>query len=218
MLRKILETLSPTYCLWCYKKNDLFLCPEHLEIINSFLCPVCHLKFPEIKIKKITCPSCSQKTYLDGLFPIFRLNEPLEKLIHSYKYDLYFDLVKTICFISKEFIYNKFKDFYFIPIPSHKSKIKERGFDHIRLILENMNLKILDALLKIKKTKPQAQTEFLERSQNIKDAFVLKEKNLPEVLFLFDDIKTTGSTLNEACKILKQGGAKLVFALTLATK
>ena len=85
----------------------------------------------------------------------------------------------------------------------------------------NSNKKIIinnDILVKIKTTKTQSTLAAEKRRENIKDAFRLKEKQIIEnkKIILFDDIATTGSTVNEISKILKENGAREVLVLVIA--
>jgi ComF family protein len=226
LIKIFLDIFAPKYCFSCFKKGKYF-CFEHLNVLNSFFCPVCNLRFPIVEIKKITCKNCRRKTYLDGIFSIFLLDENFEKLIYAYKYKYYYDLVNEFSeylnnVLDEKFKY-LFKNFIFVPIPSYRTKINERGFDHIKLILENSKFKYKEILKKIKNTKPQAKSNFKERKENLIGAFEINEKFKDEIknlktVVIFDDIKTTGSTLNEAAKVLKNNGIKNVFALTLAIK
>jgi predicted amidophosphoribosyltransferase len=75
--------------------------------------------------------------------------------------------------------------------------------------------------LLVKKRTTVAQTELKRQARlnNLQNVFSLNpEKHFPKKKFflLFDDIWTTGSTLKEACKVLKQAGATKVCGLTLA--
>jgi len=226
LLKFFLEIFAPKYCFSCFKKGK-YLCQEHLNVLNSFFCPVCNLRSSEIKLKKITCKNCRKKSYLDGIFSLFLLDENFEKLIYAYKYSYYYDIANELSDYLKNLIDERFKNLaqnlVFVPIPSYKTKINERGFDHIKLIIENSNLNYKEILKKIKNTKPQAKSNLEERLNNLKGVFAIAEKYKEEIknlktIFIFDDIKTTGATLNEAAKILKEAGAKNVFALTLAIK
>ena len=67
---------------------------------------------------------------------------------------------------------------------------------------------------------PQAEVKGRnKRLKNVKNVFSLSSDtsmSLHPNIFLFDDIFTTGATLREAARMLKQGGAKLVWGVTIA--
>lgn len=104
--------------------------------------------------------------------------------------------------------------------------LKEKNSKKIFCETEKSNYKNTDSkiiinnkcLIKIKNTKTQSNLSANERTENIKNAFFvdnkleLKNKNI----ILFDDIATTGSTINEISKILKEAGVKKILVLVIA--
>jgi predicted amidophosphoribosyltransferase len=69
----------------------------------------------------------------------------------------------------------------------------------------------------IKHKKPQAKLNETERRENIKDCFVFEGENLAgRNILLVDDIATTGATLSEAARVLKENGAGQVWGLVVA--
>ena len=73
-------------------------------------------------------------------------------------------------------------------------------------------------MAKVINTKKQSTLTKSEREKNVKNAFKLKnpEKIKDKKIILFDDIYTTGSTVNECSKILKKAGAAEIVILTIA--
>lgn len=112
---------------------------------------------------------------------------------------------------------------FFVPVPLHKKRHRQRGFNQAELLLKEMNRKfnkkvVTDNLVKIKNTKSQVFLSGKERESNILDTFHLKN---PEIfpdknILLIDDVSTTGSTLNECAKTLRKAGAKKIHGLVLA--
>ena len=76
-----------------------------------------------------------------------------------------------------------------------------------------------EALIKIKPTPAQTGLSGTERLENLKGSFTVNSKHAVSTypnIILFDDVWTTGSTLNEAAKTLKENGAKAVWGITFA--
>ena len=98
----------------------------------------------------------------------------------------------------------KYKDFNFV--------CKEDAILESDIIVNVMNL------TKIKDTKKQSTLTKEERKTNVKDAFVIRksERIVNKKVILFDDIFTTGNTVNECSKVIKMAGAKEVAILTIA--
>ena len=106
-------------------------------------------------------------------------------------------------------------------IPSSKDTIKNRGYNQAQLIADDicdiMDLKVVDLAEKVKDLPPQEKMDYLGRFDNMKGAFVLKQKP-PKSLLVIDDVKTTGATLNEFSKLVKKHGCKKVYCLTFASR
>lgn len=126
-----------------------------------------------------------------------------------------------------EFIkeYNLPIDFidFIIPIPLHKTRLREREFNQAQILSDYIALKfnkkvIPDNLRRSRYTKTQTELEENDRFLNVKDSFVIdkssdiKGKNI----LLVDDVLTTAATSSEAAYALKSAGANIVFVLTLA--
>ena len=138
-------------------------------------------------------------------------------------------------------VMENFNNAILIPIPLSKKRYRERGYNQAELLCEELikinNLRHLPAdramrggadiklenniLIKPEDTKHQAHIENrLERLRNIVGSFAIKKESVDKIknknIILIDDITTTGATLNEAKKILKQSGARKVIAFTVA--
>ena len=100
-----------------------------------------------------------------------------------------------------------FQDFVLIPTPMHWTRYWIRGFDTIGLIVKKIS-KITKiphtSLLKTKFSRRQLTLSREERLKNRKKIFSVKKiVKIPEKVILFDDVLTTGSTINECAKVLK---------------
>jgi len=128
--------------------------------------------------------------------------------------------------IANEMTFSNFNNPLLIPIPIHKNNLKERGFNQSELITkeifkkdegENFDIS-LDVLLKIKETPHQSKLKNkTERLKNLKGCFyankeLVKNRNI----ILIDDVITTGNTMSEASKTLREAGAKKVIGFSLA--
>ena len=75
-----------------------------------------------------------------------------------------------------------------------------------------------DVLAKVKNNKPQSTLNKSERKENTKDVYKLVnfEKIYTKKVLIFDDVYTTGATVNECAKTLKQAGTNKIGILTIA--
>ncbi len=115
-------------------------------------------------------------------------------------------------------------------VPAHKKKTKKLRID-LQNIYENNHSEelakilariipekkeVISTLKKKKETKKQSQLTRKERLKNVKKAFKVKKREIPQNLVLVDDIFTTGATMRECGKTLKKEGVKNVWGFTLA--
>lgn len=110
-----------------------------------------------------------------------------------------------------------------IPVPLHKKRLRERGFNQSELLAKRLSEKtgqrVIDkAIIRKKYTLPQVDLKMNERKENIRDAFFCLDSALIEdkKVILIDDVLTTGATMTECAKVLKAAGAKEVWGLALA--
>jgi predicted amidophosphoribosyltransferase len=111
-----------------------------------------------------------------------------------------------------------------VPIPLHWHKEHVRGFNQSievgKVVASGLNWKFVpDLLIKKEATISQAELGGDARRQNLKNVFVVNPNhtlNSKYSVLIFDDVVTTGSTLVEACRVLKKAGVQIVWGLTIA--
>lgn len=151
----------------------------------------------------------------------FRRNKKLAKVFAQILYD---EILEKL---SEEMLFSNFKKPILIPIPISRKRLRERGFNQTELIAKEMSLLDMsnsfvfkkDILVKHIDTPHQSRAKNKkERLENIKNSFSVKNKKeiKGKNIILLDDVTTTGATLNEAKKILRQNGAKKIICLTIA--
>ncbi len=107
-------------------------------------------------------------------------------------------------------------------VPMSGEGEKERGYNQSRLLAKsvahNLGVPLIDCLVKTKLTEKQHSLTGQERRENVKGSFSLSTPAEVDgkTLLLCDDIKTTGSTLNECVKVLMSGGAREVYCVCIA--
>lgn len=108
-----------------------------------------------------------------------------------------------------------------IPVPLHEGRLKERGYNQSELLAKHISEYTeipmrTDILFRIRATKRQSSLKRLDRVLNVKDAFKCNNDLSGRKILLFDDICTTGNTLQSCAEALEQAGAEKICALTLA--
>lgn len=110
-----------------------------------------------------------------------------------------------------------------VPIPLHVARLRQRGFNQAavmgKAVAESLGVSIqLRLLERPKATPPQVGLSRIQRRDNIKGAFWVREPSLlrRKKVLLVDDVYTTGATLKEASRELLRKGATRVHVLTFA--
>lgn len=109
-----------------------------------------------------------------------------------------------------------------VPVPLHWTRRITRGFDQAALIsreiARQLNVKHAALLKRIKKTPPQTRmTSMHARQENVKDAFACKPVDLKGcTVYLVDDVKTTGATVDRCVRLLNKQGADAVHVVVAA--
>ncbi|MCX6723608.1 MAG: ComF family protein [Candidatus Staskawiczbacteria bacterium] len=180
------------------------------------------------------CDRCKEKE-LSGLYSAlpYKDNQLTKNLIYQFKYQPYLkDLAKTLASILIEhFVLAKkntdeiWENSILVPIPLDKKKLKTRGYNQSEELAKELSKILLipvvsDILVKVKNTKPQMELTKTGREKNLQGAFAVKPAFASELrrskVFLVDDVYTTGSTMQECAKVLKEAGAKQVWGIVLA--
>lgn len=109
-----------------------------------------------------------------------------------------------------------------VPIPLHRRRRAVRGYNQAELLAraagDRMSIPVYSRLLvRVRDTAPQKELNREERQNNLKRAFNIPRNDVKlKRILVFDDIYTTGTTLDEAARALKAAGAEEIRFITLA--
>lgn len=230
---KIIENLlfpKSIKCIICNREiftDDGFCicekCLPSLPFCSNKICKICGRN---IKGDGNLCLACkdSKFKYFSCARSVFNYEGSIKNLIHNLKYNN----KKYLSTSLSKLLYNyythcdNFKDIDIIlPVPLHKKKLKQRGYNQSELLLESfyqtklVNLNVIERIID---TPSQTTKNFKERMENLENVFICNNKNLikNKVVLVIDDVFTTGATCNSIAKTLIKSGAKKVKCLTLA--
>lgn len=213
LFEKIQTICYPQCCLLCGKQHKKNICPECQKEINKNI---------NVIVKKYK----EREIYYDKHIYFFKYEDIIRNKIIDYKFNdksYLYKLFSEIIIKNKK-VFGILKSYdIIIPVPIHKKRKKERGYNQCELITNDI-AKYLELksennnLIKIKNTVPQSSLDKVQRIQNTKNVYKVLEKDkiLNKNIILFDDIYTTGNTVNECSKILKENGAKKILVFTIA--
>ena len=211
------------------------------EIFNNEKFCICEKCLPKLKFLNAenTCKICGSRVFgmgnlcercVNNTF----INFTLARAVFSYEGEM-INIIHNLKFNNKQYLSkslsNLLFDYYIhsddfknidviIPVPLHKKRLKQRGYNQTELLLESFKPTTLvhfDIACKVIETESQRTKSAKERFENMKNCFkilkpdVIKNKNI----LIVDDIFTTGATCDSLSKTLIKSGAKQVKCLTL---
>ena len=200
----VLDFLFPKKCGVCNKLNDSCICENCLNKIKGY------------KINNFSG---------EGIW-VYRYDGIIRNLIIDYKFKdkSYLCELFANCILSDDLVCKMIEKYDIIlPVPLHKKRLKERGYNQSKLISDILSKKLKvqtcdDVLIKIKNTLPQGKNALHNRRKAVKGVFnvINVDKIKGKNVLVFDDIYTTGNTVLECKRILKESGANSVGILTIA--
>lgn len=204
-------------------------CRNKPRLIHEPVCKRCGAPLSDSDIEY--CLRCETQAYSFDLgMALWVYDDITRKSISFFKFKNYRDNAKyyTDC-MAKELGQRilAVKPDMLVPVPIHKSKRRERGYNQAELLAEGLSKALSvpvaeDILFRNKKTVPQKELSAAERLRNLSDAFYCDMERLERYpkhnsIMLIDDIYTTGSTMEACTGILKQAGVKKVYFAVLCS-
>lgn len=213
LLHLVAEIFYPNRCLNCHKETA----------DGGVLCPVCRLLLQHEKF--LPGESCDCK-YLDGIFFSYGYEGTIRKALLEakfyYKKTFAERLAVEQCYVDYGRLVKVWqlpKNVLITPIPTDKRRAKARGFDLSEKIFQNWcrkeKLEWQLILERVKHSEPQFGLTKKQRVDNVRDCWRVGANITQRQIILVDDIFTTGATMNEAARCLKQAGAAKVYGVTL---
>ncbi|MDP7592070.1 MAG: ComF family protein [Litorilituus sp.] len=164
----------------------------------------------------------------DRLFSLSPYLPPFTHWLTTFKYNGRFELATIFAnllaeqWLASEPRQTKKPDYIVLSVPLHSSKWQIRGYNQAHLIAKRFAQKVqlpyqALALQRVKKNASQVGKTGEQRRNNLSKAFTVDKhliKHCKQVV-LIDDVLTTGSTVNEICKLLKSQGVETVTVVTV---
>lgn len=211
----LLDFIWPQFCLNCKREGSL-------------CCGFCLNDILLDDDRAIVWPD-GQIQYFDACYNSCDYqNKLVQKLIKHYKYNYLENLANILVDIleKRARLLALDKNTIVVNVPLHKNKKRQRGFDQTEILAKKLakrlSLDYYPLLIRNKNNPAQAKLDKADRQKNVANIFTINKKVMLTVekhhtnILLIDDVATTGSTLNEAAKILKDNDFKKVICLVLA--
>lgn len=225
----VLDFVFPPRCFGCDQDIDKgFICDKCFTQVTTSVLPTC----PVCGLPKGDDDECIHQKFIAGVRPhtlariraLGKYQPPFKGLVHHFKYQQKEKIGQILGLalanlVNSDPILSRAR--YIIPIPLHPARLRERGYNQSLILAEEAALSsgitLLDCLKRTKNTKSQTKFDYEERMKNIRNAYQVKQDMNVSLkgarVILVDDVITTGATLAEAAKVLKENGATEVYAV-----
>lgn len=219
VLRRLLLFASDQHCLECNRPlepGEHGICPECIERLGLFDTEDTQGENNRIEnsIRSHTAVAAA------GALMEYKKGCVSQSLIHSLKYYNYRSIALTLGHAIAEKIESspRYKHIdYIIPVPLHKKRQKKRGYNQSELIAkaisERLDVPVMTGnLVRTTNDKQQARNKLQDR-KNLQGHFRLLHPEMisGKSILLLDDVFTTGATMLDCCRALKQANGITIY-------
>lgn len=209
-------------CLLCGASSHAGLCcsacDAELPRLTGEHCPVCALPAPGGSV----CGEClRQQPHFDHTVAAYRYSFPIDKLVQALKFNEHLILANFLADALAQRI-DTHPD-CMVAMPLHPVRLRERSFNQSLLLARRMSSRLgipllVDACERVRNTPPQSSLPWKERDKNMRRAFTCKPGTdlHGKHVAIVDDVMTTGASIGELARALKQAGAREVSAWVVA--
>lgn len=238
-LQAALDFVFPAECTYCHKFSGddrvaIFCqsCWDKIAIISGPVCPQCGQPYvSEVALQKtphFMCGACrTRKIFFDRAVTTAYYETVLKEAIHQFKFNHKTGLGKHLAqlmidHLSEELAISQYHAI--LPVPLHKIRQRRRGYNQSAILARHIARHyqiplIVNNLVRIRYTDSQALLKGQKaRQANVKNAFRVTHPTslCDKHVILIDDVLTTGATVNECSKTLKEAGVKSILVFTLS--
>ena len=222
---KIEDSLFPRDCPICeeiVEPRGQLICRKCLDRLSFIQNPVCEKCGKEIlSTSQRLCFDCEHtvKSFEKGN-GLLNYDDVSRRCMVRIKYENRredMELFARLSAIKKGNDLKKIGADYLVPVPVHKSRLRQRGYNQAGLLAERLSQELdiplgRDFLVRCRKTAAQKELNPEERYRNLQEAFTAGNiaADAGKVI-LIDDIYTTGATIETCTRVLKAAGVKEVY-------
>ena len=219
MLHDILDRLLPQFCAACGEEGSVLceVCIRTIDVSGVFLCPDCERQSPGGMVHE----GCFSS--LDAVVAVTSYsNIVVQHMVRLCKYqfiELMGDRMGMMCDSAVRFVDDVEDGVVVAPVPLHKKRFAERGFNQAELIggyvAQWLGVSCELLLARNRETARQVDMKGENRRLNVDNAFSLIKKP-PRKVILVDDVATSCSTLSTCAAVLRAAGCQSVSAVVFA--
>ncbi|MGD9495052.1 MAG: double zinc ribbon domain-containing protein [Armatimonadota bacterium] len=231
---ELLDLLFPPRCQVCDTLGSDPICATCLasiEFIGEHACAYCGQPLPPSASSAALCADCLEGRHISGARAAGLHAAGLREAIVRFKYDGRTRLAEPLAAMLARVIVAEAERgglplsecAALVPVPLHPARRAWRGFDQAellcRLMREAVGMPVWgDVLARVRNTIPQVRLRGASRLANVRGAFAARRpwKLRGRAVILVDDVFTTGATMGECARVLRESGAVAVYALTVS--
>lgn len=229
-LKNSLSDFFANQCMLCLTptQNTHLLCSGCEKDLpkNGFHCVICSTPFSSSHNQQsaLICGRCQKNPphYTTSIIPHI-YSAPLKQLISQFKFHRNLSYAPLLAQSFIESVKERKSNLpeCIIPVPLHSKRLRERGFNQAlelsRIISKRLQIPLDYSLSQRDKATPfQSGLSSKQRKQNLKNAFSITKNIHYKHVAIFDDVVTTGTTVNELAKQLKQNGVEIIEVWAIA--
>ncbi|MCX7591422.1 MAG: ComF family protein [Kiritimatiellae bacterium] len=202
-------------------------CRSRLDLIGHPYCSLCGDPAEGMIEHEYVCSLCQrQPVFFDRARSVARYRGPLRRAMQAFKYGGAMYLRQDFGEMLRACVGAHYADVRFdgvVSVPLYPRRERERMYNQSGLLARSLAHKLGLAhlprfLQRVRATVTQTNLDADERRVNVRRAFRCMDNGWFDgrVLLLVDDVMTTGATVNECARVLKQAGAAAVHVVTVA--
>ena len=231
-IRGLASLIYPPTCTICSAPvgSREYLCADcetKLSRIVPPFCAKCSEPFDGAITTTFSCANCAHRAlYFDAAISAYRNRGIARHVILNFKYGKQVHLRHLVGrWLIAALDDSRLRERRFdviVAVPLHPARQRERGLNQAALLAErigpHLGVQVRPVLKRVRFTTTQTAFDRAERIQNLRHAFRLHSNaDVRRVdVLLIDDVLTTGSTVSECARVLKENGARSVYAATAA--
>ena len=228
--RGLLDLCLPPVCLVCGKQRskESGLCDRCLAFKPNPApyCATCGITAYTGLVDGL-CRRCRRTAfYFDWNRSPFLFEAPLSKAVHLFKYggcdwlgqifaQKLIEYITTVTIPLAEYDVITF-------VPLHRVKLREREYNQSRILAQRLGaffgLEVCPALGVKEYRTSQSRLDYRQRKESVSNNFFVSQQVSGKKMILIDDVFTTGATLSECARVLKEKGAREVVSITLSIR
>ncbi|HPA44790.1 MAG TPA: ComF family protein [bacterium] len=230
--RAVLDLFYPPVCPGCgsdVSEESDWICSEcfhRLIYLRGPFCRTCGHPTAEIRGPAF-CDNCPvPQPAFDQCRSVVHYCEIMRRITHAYKFDGRRCLAKPL----SQLLFWGYRRYYagerfdaVVPVPLHPSRLREREFNQAAEMLLHLQKEAgfemeENIVRRVRPTEPQSQMTGIDRHANVAGAFEIVDTSKVQGhrFLVVDDVLTTGNTVSEVARVLKDSGAQFVAVLTVA--